>query len=179
MRRKRREAILKIGAIAIVGLFLLDRLVISTAIEHWKAQSVRIGELSEKVKRGRQIVERGKSLRSRWTEMRRTDLADNRPVAENDIFKAVGRWARDSRISFTNLTQQWREHDDGYDSMEIRGAAIGDQAALARLLYELETDPLPARVNEFELSSRDAQGKQLNLSLRFSFVRLVDDRRAR
>jgi hypothetical protein len=172
MHRKRREAILKLGALSIVGLFLLDRLVISWAVEHWKAQSIRIADLQEKVTRGRALQERSRSLRGRFAEMERTDLRSDDALAENDVYKAVGRWASVSRISFTNLTQQWRDHDEGYRTLECRAAASGDQAALARLLFELETDPLPARVSELELTSRDAQGKQLSLSLRFTFVRL-------
>jgi hypothetical protein len=174
MHRKRRETLLKIAVGAVVGLFLLDRIVISWAVDHWKEQSKRIAELRERVQRGRLLVERSKALRARWSEMQRSDLHDNGSAAENDVYKAVEKWARASRIGFTNLTPQWRPHDDGYDTLEIRGAATGDQASIARLLYELEADPLPARVSEMDLSARDAQGKQLNLSLRFSFVRLTD-----
>jgi hypothetical protein len=176
MHRKRREALLKIGALSIVGLFLLDRLVISWAVDVWKAQSTRIADLREKVTQGRTLLERSRALRGRWAEMERTDLRGDDALAENDVYKAVGRWASVSRISFTNLTQQWRDHEEGYRTLECRAAAAGDQAALGRLLYELETDPLPARVSELEVSSRDAQGKQLNLSVRFTFVRLPQRR---
>jgi hypothetical protein len=78
-------------------------------------------------------------------------------------------------VNFSSLTPQWRGHDDGYDAFECRATATGDQAALGRLLYELETDPLPARIEECEITARDAQGKQIGLSLRFSFVRLRPD----
>jgi hypothetical protein len=173
MHRKKRELYLKVGAISIVGLFLLDKIVLSPAIDHWKTQSEHIADLREKVTRGRALLERAKSLQGRWAEMQRTALKDNHAVAEYDVYKAMSRWGSASRISFNNLTQQWREHpEEGYEALEIRGSANGDQASVARLLYELETDPLPARVSELELSSRDAQGKQLGLQLHFSFVHL-------
>ena len=104
--------------------------------------------------------------------MQRTDLTEDLSAAENDVFKALDRWARDSHVSFTSLTPQWRSHEEGYDTFECRATATGDQASLGRLLYEIETDPLPARVEECELSTRDAKGAQLALSLRFSFVRI-------
>ena len=172
MQNKSREAMLKIGAAAVIGLFLLDRLVLSPFLGSWKQQGERIADLRQKVQRGRQLLDREKSLRERWAEMNRTDLTEDASAAEGEVFKAIGRWASASRISFTNLTPQWRSHPEGYDTYECRAAATGDQASLGRMLYEIETDALPARLEECEFTARDAKGKDLALALRFSFVRI-------
>jgi hypothetical protein len=178
MQSKRRETILKIAVGAVVGLFLLDRMVLSPAIAGWKSQGERLASLREKVQRGRQLIEREKSIRTRWEEMLRTDMVEDSSAAENDVFKAIGRWARDSRISFTSLVfAPWRTHEEGFDTLECRATATGDQAALGRLIYEIETDALPARVEDCDLSTRDAQGKQLGLAVRFSFVRIAEAER--
>lgn len=173
MQSKRREMLLKIAVAVVVGLFVLDRMVLSPAIAHWKVQSERIATLREQVQRGRGLVERERSIRARWADMFRTDLADDLSSAESDVFKSIARWAQQSRVSFTSLSPDWRAHE-GYDTYECRATAMGDQASLARLLYEIEADPLPAHVQECEISARDAQGKQLLLTLRFSFVRLAE-----
>lgn len=173
MHRKQRERVLKIAAGSIVALFVLDQLVISWAVASWNDQSARIDGLREKVTRGRQLQERSRSLRARWAEMQRTDLDDNNDKAEYDVYRAVQRWGNNSRVGFTNMQQSWRPHEDeGYNTFEVRSTANGEQASLGRLLYELETDPLPARVHELELSARDNTGKQLSMTMRFSFVRL-------
>jgi len=173
MKAKQRETLLKLAVGAVVGLFLLDRLVLTPSIAGWKAQSERIASLDEKVQRGRQLLERERSIRARWDDMLRGDLADDSSAAENEVFKGLGRWARESRVSFTSLTPQWRNHEEGFDTFECRATAAGDQASLARLVYEIESDPLPARVETCELAARDAQGKQLSLALKFSFLRLT------
>ena len=179
MSAKRRETLLKIAVGAVVGLFLLDRMVLSPAFAGWKAQSVRLAALQQKVKNGRQLTEREKSLRARWDEMQRANLPADMSSAENDVYKALARWTSESRVSFTSLTPQWRNHDiEGYETFECRATAVGEQAALARLVYEIETDPLPARIEECELTARDAQGRQLSLALRFSFVRIEEQGRA-
>lgn len=179
MQDRSRETWLKIIVGAVVGLFLLDRMVLSPAIAGWKKQSVRLAELRQKVERGRQLVEREKSIRARWNEMQRTDLNDESSTAENDVFKALNRWARESRINFTSLTPQWRAHeDDGYDTFECRATATGDQVALGRLVYEIETDPLPAHVEDCEIAARDTKGGQLTMALRFSFVRIAEGARS-
>jgi hypothetical protein len=109
--------------------------------------------------------------------MQQTDLSEDHSQAENDVFKAIGRWASASRVSFTNLTPAWRSHEEGYDTFECRATATGSQEALGRMLYEIESDALPMRVEECELSTRDAKGQQLALSVRFSAVRINDSRR--
>src|SRR3954471_19769725 len=156
MQRKQREKLLKIGAAAIVGLFVLDQLVFSWAVQAWSDQSERIAGLRKKVTDAQQLMTRSRQLRARWAEMQRTDLADDNDVAEYDVYKAVQRWAGVSRISFTNMQQVWRVHDEGFDMPVVRATANGEQATLGRLLYELESDPLPARVHDLELSARDA-----------------------
>ena len=178
MTAKRRETLLKIGVGTVVALFLLDRMVVSPAFAGWKAQSVRLAALQQKVKNGRQLTEREKSLRARWDEMQRGNLEQDRSSAENDVYKSLSRWTAESRVSFTSLNPNWREHnDESFTTFECRATAVGEQAALARLIYEIETDPLPARIEECELTARDAQGKQLALTLRFSFVRIEEQGR--
>ncbi|MHA3774411.1 hypothetical protein ACXR0O_23030 [Verrucomicrobiota bacterium sgz303538] len=174
MRSNRREALLKIGVAVVVGLFLLDKIVITPFTTSWKEQDERIASLREKVRRGQQLVEREKSIRGRWADMLRTDLPEDGAAAENEVFKGVGRWARESRINFTSLTPQWKNHDEGFDTLECRGAVSGDQGAIGRLMYELESDRLPARLEECEITARDAKGQQLTVAMRFSFIRLND-----
>ncbi len=175
MQDKSRETWLKIIVGAVVGLFLLDRMVLSPAIASWRKQSERLTALREKVERGRQLVEREQSIRARWAEMQRTDMNDDSSAAENDVIKALSRWAQQSRISFTSLTfSPWRPHEEGYETYECRATAAGDQASLGRLVYEIEADPLPARVEDCEIATRDGKGQQLTLALRFTFVRIAD-----
>lgn len=172
MRNNRRETLLKIGVGAVVGLFLLDRMILTPAFASWKEQGERLTKLREQVQRGRQLVAREKSLRTRWDEMLRTDMPDDVSVAENEVFQAIGRWTLDSRVNFTNLVPQWRAGEEGCETFECRASATGDQATLGKLLYEIETDPLPAHVEECELSA--SKGTQLTMTMRFSFVRLVE-----
>ena len=176
MRNNRRETLLKIAVGAVVGLFLLDRMILTPAFASWKEQGERLAKLREQVQRGRQLVAREKSLRTRWDEMLRTDMPEDISVAENEVFQAISRWTLDSHVNFTNLTPQ-RTGGEGCETFECRASATGDQATLGRLLYEIETDPLPAHVEECELSTRDAKGTQLTMTMRFSFLRLVEGKK--
>ena len=173
MKIKNREALLKIGALTVIGLLAIDRFVLTPAGALWKAQGEQIDSLNEKLKRGRQLIGREATLRDRWANMQRTDLPEDSSAAEDAIFKAISRWTNTSKLNFTSLASQWRPHDDGYETFEWRATATGDQVSLGRLLYEIEADPLPARIEDCELSTRDNRGQQLTLSLRMTFLRLA------
>ena len=103
MTDAQRLAYLKAGAIAVVGLFLLDRIVISPAIDRWGEQTDRINALRQKVERGRQLLDRRDSIRNRWTEMMRANLPPEVSAAEGVAYQAIGRWVSASGITFSSL----------------------------------------------------------------------------
>ena len=173
MKIKEREALLKTGAIVAVALLILNYAVLPIIAEHWETQGAHIASLRKKVEDGENLLSRAPVLRARWADMQHADLPPDSSDAESDVQKAMSRWARESRLNFTSLNPQWRSHEEGYDTYECRATATGDQASLGRLLYEMETGDRPARIEDCELTTRDAHGQQLTLSLRFSFVRLV------
>jgi hypothetical protein len=177
IQAKDRETTLKIGAGVAVGLLLLYYVIIDPSLEAWKTREERIATMSEKVNRGENLIKREAALRKRWAEMQRTDLSEDSSEAADSMIKALGRWTNVIGRNFTSLnatTGNWRAHDEGYDTYEWRGTVSGDQATLGRLLYEIEADPLPARVEDCEISTRDANGQQLTLAVRFTFLRLND-----
>ena len=178
MKSERRQHLLKITAAAMAALFVLDRFGIEPAIQRWHAQTTRVAALREKVEQGRQLLGRDASLRERWAAMRRANLPDDLSTAENAVFKAIGRWVRESQINLTNLTPQWQPREDGFDTLECRLAATGNQATLGRFLYELESDAsVPVHIEECELSTRNPHGSEINLTTRITFLRLKETSR--
>lgn len=176
MTNERRQLLLKIGAATCAALLLLDRFVIEPAIQSWTEQNKRVAALQEKVKRGKQLCEREKSLRDRWNGMIQANLPEDVSAAENLIYKALDRWRNNSQILLTSLTPaQWQSREDGYSIMECRLTATGNQASLGRFLYELESDStLPVSLEECELTTRDARGSQITLTARITFLRLKE-----
>jgi hypothetical protein len=172
MKSEQRKKLLQIGAAVCGGLWLLNVLVISPLSARWSEQSTRIAALREKVQRGQTLIDRQDAIRTHWAEMVRANLPGEISAAENEAFKAMARWARDSRISFSSLTPLWQTHEEGYKTFECRVAANGDQASLARFLYELESDPMPVTLVECEFTTRDPHGSLLAMTARFSFLRL-------
>lgn len=163
---------LKIAAAITVGLLVLVTFVVDPIGRHWGEQSKRIAALREKVESGHLLLDREMAIRERWEQMLHNDLPQNASAAENELFQAIARWARNSRVSLTSLTPLWRDHEGGYKTLECRATTTGSQAALARFLYELETDPLAVRMETGEITARDDKGQQLTLNLWFTALQI-------
>jgi hypothetical protein len=172
MTNSQRISWLKIAAAAVVGLLVLDTFVIRAAARHWRDQGERITALRAQVERGQLLIDRESAIRERWEQMLLNDLPSDPSAAENELFQAIARWVRDSRVALTSLTPVWRSHELGYQTLECRATATGSQAALGRFLYELETDSLAVRLEACEITARDDKGQQLTLNARFSALQL-------
>jgi hypothetical protein len=172
VRIENREAFLKIAVGAVVGLFLLDRMVLTPAGKSWTAQGERIDALREKVTKGHRLLQNENALRAKWAAMQSGDLDPEISTAEDQAYSGISKWAAASRISTTSLSPQWRTQDDDFDLFEFRASATGTQSSLGQFIYALETDPLPVKLEECDLTARDAKGQQLTGALRFSFIRL-------
>jgi Tfp pilus assembly protein PilO len=172
MTDNQRLLYLKIAAFGLVGFLLLDWVVISPAMASWSEQSTRIDALRQKVQRGQQLIDREDVIRRKWAQMVQANLPTEVSAAENEALQAIGRWARVSGITFASLTPRWQEHDEGYETYECRATATGTQASLSRFVYELETDPIPVNLEEYEITTRDDHGAVLTMTARMTFLRM-------
>jgi hypothetical protein len=161
-----RQQVLVIAAIAIVGLFLLDRLVVSPLAASWKARSEKITDLQKRIVDGKAAMRRSSNVRARWDEMKTNTLAaDN---AERRLLEAFNRWSRASNISISSIQPQWKRGDDDYMTLECHANASGSIQSMAQFLYNIEKDPMALRIEAVEVQSRDEAGQTLAVNLQVS-----------
>ena len=175
MESNQRRRILAVAAIVCVAAVAGDRLVLSPLQNLWTARSERIVELEKSLSKGRLLVDREQAMKERWQDMKQRSLPADMSVAEDQMLKSVGRWTRDSRLGVTSLKPRWTDDEEDFKKLEFRAAAQGDMESIARFVYELETDPLPLKVEDIEIAARDESGSALALAVRFTGLVLVDE----
>ncbi len=168
MEIKNRQKLLLI--IAGIGLLALvaDSLIISPLHKSWSERSKRIADLRTSISNGHQLMDRGQVIRRNWDQMRTNTLPINVSLAEDDMLKAINRWARNSGVTPVQVRPQWRESGEDYMTYECRADYTGDIRTISRFLYELEKDPISCKVDSVEISSRDDNGRQLSLGVQLS-----------
>jgi hypothetical protein len=163
-----RQQWLIVVTIAVVVVFAADRLVFGPLTKLWKARSTQVAELRKEVADGSLLLQREKSLRTRWDSMRANALSNNTSLAEQQLLKAFDAWSQESRVSITGITPQWKHDADDYMTLECHVDASGDMATLMRLLYDIEKDPMALKLELVDLNSRDNAGRELSMGIRVS-----------
>jgi hypothetical protein len=186
---KQREKLLTLSAVLVIGLFAADKLVMTPLTTAWKARAERIGQLTKQIDHGQQLLSREKTIRNRWDFIRTNALSPNLSAAQNQVLKSVDRWAQDSRISFTSIKPQWKSSTEDYMTLECQADAFGSLQSLARFLYAMEQahppmNPspsnarsayqLPLKIEDVQIATRDNEGQQLSLGVRFTSLVLTN-----
>lgn len=174
MKIENRQKILTIVAVSALALLVLDHLVLTPLGHVWTKRSERIAELSKDLTQGKLLLQRQNTIRDRWSNMSSNTLPVNLSMAESKVLKSVDNWTQDSGISFTSIKPQWKQNADDYVTLECRADAFGDMQSLTRFLYDLEKESA-LRVEDVEISSRDNDGQQLSLGVRFTGLVLTGE----
>ena len=159
-------------AIAVVAFWAGDKLVLTPLTHSWTARSARLKQLRRQVGEGRVVLERERTIQTRWEGMRTNTLPESTSRAEQELLKAFDRWSRDSGISVTSIKPQWKRNTEDYATLECRVDAYGSLSSVTRFLYGIEKDPLALKVEAAEISAKDTSGSQLALGLVLSGLRL-------
>ncbi len=177
MKPQKRERLLLIVALSAVGILGADKLILGPLGALWTERSARIADLHQSIERGKNLLDRENTITHRWDDMQRTALSQTASSAEDAVIKAANDWGNTSGITFTSFKPQWIEYDDGYKTYDCRANATGDLESISRFIFELETDTLPIRAEEIEVTSRDDSGDNLTLALRFSGLQFKQENR--
>jgi hypothetical protein len=169
---KKRQQILLIVIVALVGLWAAYQLVFTRVAALWRARAAQIVQLRTQVAQGRSMLQREDFVRGRWEFLRRNALPSNTSTAEQKFFQAVDKWAGDSRVNVSAITPQWKRDSDDYMTYQARVETSGNLAALSRFLFELEKDPLALKLEAIELGARDKEGKVISMALQASALML-------
>lgn len=168
MDSERRKRLLIVLTALCVGAWLADTFVIEPVMASWEARTARIDELERRIAESTALLDRENDLRERWQDMRKNALSSSVSDAERAVLEAVSRWASDSRLSIATIKPRWIEVDKASRLLEVQVAGTGNMESVARFVYGQESDPLPLRVEELEVTAADATGGKLSLEVRFT-----------
>jgi Tfp pilus assembly protein PilO len=168
MTDRQRKNWLLLAAVGCVLLLVGDRMVLSPLVNSWKSRSARIVELHKKINTGQMLLDRRDTLLTRWDAVKKGALPTNPTAAENAVLGAVHSWAASTGLSVTSILPRWIEDDKTGPRIELRVSGTGDMAAVGRFLYEIESSPMPLRLESVAMRARDDDGRSLSLEARFS-----------
>jgi len=174
METKNREKLLMMATGAVVVLWVFYLIVITPLIDSWHSRSGEIVKLKQEISDGTMLVRRESTIRDRWDSMRANALPGNPTVAERQLFTAFDHWVSAGRVTEGSFRPQPQDGDTNYSTVDCRSDVSGSIEAVRDFLKAMSKDPLADKVESFELTSKDDNGKQLALGLSLSGLILTD-----
>jgi len=168
MKIESRQQILVVVTIAVVVLFISDRLVFEPLIQWWKTREAQVVKLRHEVNDGRMLIQREAAIHSRWSQMRTNTLPADTSAAEQQVLKAFDNWSQDSGANINSIAPQWKNDSPDYTTLDCRVEAKGDLGSLSRLIYDVEKGPMALRLESLALNTSDDNGQQFTLDLQVS-----------
>lgn len=168
MKFKNRQQMLGILAIAVVVVWVADRIMLRWLLDTWDARAAEIAKLKQTVTAGETLLLRERYIREDWARQQTNLLPAEPSAAETHLLKAFERWSSESRVGIRGIKPQWKRTADDRPLLECRVDAFGNLSAITRFLYNVEQDPLALRVEALDLTARDDNGEQLTLGLQVS-----------
>lgn len=167
----KRERIIAVVAILVVGALGLDRFVLTPSLRRLQATESQKQELLAQLTEAQSLFERRGMLERKWKTML-SDGLRNDAEAESRVARALDEWSVDTRLMLTSVKPERVAGDKGLKEMAFVVAGKGRLDAVAQFLHKVETSELPIKVKDMQLGSASEAGDSMSLQLRLSALYL-------
>ena len=116
------------------------------------------------------LVRRGD--KEEWRTFLSANLNSTDSIAQADVLRAIENWTDDSDISVQLDKGEWRNHEDRYQTYDVRLVAEGTMQEAVEFVHAIESDKLPLKIEQLELASREKTGKLISVSVHFTGLQL-------
>jgi len=171
----KRERILAIVSIMVVGLLVLSKFLIDPIAGRLKQLETRKQQLLLELNEAQNLFQRRRLLEKKW----KTVLSDglrNEVEAESRIARALDEWSRQARLTLSSVKPERVASDKEFKEMTFAVAGTGTLDAVAQFIWQIETAGLPIKVKDIQLGSTNESGQSMSLQLRLSALCLGTER---
>ena len=158
MARSRRENLLIFGVAAAVAVFALDRYVVTPYRDARDAIAADKSVAAEQLADASRLFHRERQLRKAWAEMQAAGVDAAPSEAERRMLHAVRQWAQDAGIRNLSLRPERTNKDFGFVKVTVHATGSAQTAAVAKMLWAVESAAMPVRVDDVQMSPTKGEG---------------------
>jgi len=173
MTINKRERTIGIVAGAVVGLLLLDQVLITPLLARWTDADDKIELATMDRNSAEDLIFASERANGQWSRMIGTQLHRDASEAESQVLNSVREWAQEAGMNLSSVKPERTEKEKDFFKITFRATGSGGMAQVGRFLWRLETAPLPIRVSELTLRSRQENTDNLSVNLNVSTLSIV------
>ena len=164
----KREQLMFYLALAILGLFVLNKIVLTPISNAMTQTRQERDTLAADVEAMYDLIDRRPTMRHRWQEMQEQGLNENPSIVEQQVFQHLEKWSAENGVSLTTMTPSRNVVEVGFPSITFNVAGKGDLAGVCRLVHQLEQTPFPVCIQSLTLGATNAQGQDMKINMKLN-----------
>jgi len=169
----KRERYIAVALGAALGVLALDHFVINPYTSFYEQLAKDKQKVGEDQHANHVLFDQHRDLQKVWNAMLTGGLKRTRAEAEQQMIDTVVEWAQESGVGRLSWKPERTVTDKGFEQISYHATGTGPMAAVARLLWRLETAPIPLRVQDVNLSSHTEGTDDLQLSMSISTISMI------
>jgi hypothetical protein len=166
MAMTKRERLFTFGCLLTCGVLAADRLAVTPYMDARAALIRKADARAQALNDAQDLLAHERRLRRLLTAMGPTIELDA-SAAEVRLVRLLNEWEQQSGLTNATFHRVRAADDAQFTLLTFHASAGGDMAAAARLLYAIETAPIPLRVEGLTLTPRK-DGAELQIQLNVS-----------
>ena len=172
----KRERIMAIMAVAVVGLLVLNKFLIGPVTGKLQEIETQKNRLLVELDEAQNLFRKRRVLEKEWKNVLSEGLR-NEVEAESKVGRALDEWSKEARLMLSSVKPERVASDKGLKEMTFVVVGTGTLDAVARFLWQIETAPLPIKVRDMQLGSSNESGQSMSVQLRLSALCLGEDQK--
>ena len=173
----KRERIMAIMAVAVVGLLVLNKFLFGPVTAKLQEIKTQKSQLLIELDEAQNLFRKRRVLEKQWKNVL-SDGLRNEVEAESKVGRALDEWSKESRLMLSSVKPDRVASDKGLQEMTFVVVGTGSLEAVARFLWQIETAPLPIKVKDMQLGSSNESGQSMSVQLRLSALCLGSEQKS-
>jgi hypothetical protein len=166
-----RERLIAIGVGAAAALYVGDKYALEPYVQARQQVHAELATTSAKNTEAQRLLKRKKYLEGQERAMfAGGGLKMDQSASQFQVFDAVGDWAKEAGVRLTSRTPQPETRADRTQIIRLQATGSCSTAAAAKLLWRVETAPIPIKIDELSLLSLKPGSDELQLNLTVSTI---------
>ena len=161
----KRERLIAIAVVAVLGVLALDQIVVSPLLARSDDLDAQIMAAQEDMLEAQDLFRDSRRRGREWALVSRDALKRNASEAEGQLLTRVREWAQDAGVGLTSLKPERDEKLKDFRQITLRATATGSVSTLGQFLHRIETATVPVRITDMTIATRKEGTDELTLNL--------------
>ena len=172
MALSKREKLIAIGVGVAAVVFLGDRYVLTPYVDARREVTDNLTATTTKLREANTRLARARRMERDWRDMEAGagGVKTDQSAAQFQVLEAVGDYAREAGVNLTSRTPQPENRTDRTQVLRLHAVGTCNMASASRLLWRVETAPIPLKVDELTLGTSKPGMDDLTINLMVSTI---------